>query len=94
MDYDCVNMFIMSVKVSGFITNFQYLWCCTFQSNTFTVYYLDGIKFTSYTTSLCVLQMELEKKKAKKIAEQKKAVDGRLDQEIKRNTELQKEMYR
>ncbi|XP_072528004.1 ankyrin repeat domain-containing protein 26 isoform X5 [Salminus brasiliensis] len=39
-------------------------------------------------------QMELEKKKAKKIAEQKKAVDTRLDQEMKRNTELQKEMYR
>lgn len=39
-------------------------------------------------------QMETEKKKAKKIAEQKKAVDTRLDQEMKRNTELQKEMYR
>ncbi|XP_047675761.1 ankyrin repeat domain-containing protein 26 isoform X9 [Tachysurus fulvidraco] len=39
-------------------------------------------------------QMELEKKKAKKMAEQKKAVDERLDQEMKRNTELQKEMYR
>ncbi|XP_034734638.1 ankyrin repeat domain-containing protein 26 isoform X7 [Etheostoma cragini] len=39
-------------------------------------------------------QMEIEKKKAKKIAEQKKAVDTRLDQEMKRNTELQKEMYR
>ncbi|XP_042563202.1 ankyrin repeat domain-containing protein 26-like [Clupea harengus] len=39
-------------------------------------------------------QMELEKKKAKKISEQKKSVDTRLDQEMKRNTELQKEMYR
>ncbi|XP_056243415.1 ankyrin repeat domain-containing protein 26 isoform X9 [Seriola aureovittata] len=39
-------------------------------------------------------QMTIEKKKAKKIAEQKKAVDTRLDQEMKRNTELQKEMYR
>ncbi|XP_071349150.1 ankyrin repeat domain-containing protein 26 isoform X2 [Trachinotus anak] len=39
-------------------------------------------------------QMAIEKKKAKKIAEQKKAVDTRLDQEMKRNTELQKEMYR
>ncbi|XP_078139397.1 ankyrin repeat domain-containing protein 26 isoform X2 [Centroberyx gerrardi] len=39
-------------------------------------------------------QMEIEKKKAKKIAEQKKAVDTRLDQEMNRNTELQKEMYR
>ncbi|KAM9754143.1 ankyrin repeat domain-containing protein 26 isoform 9-T12 [Menidia menidia] len=39
-------------------------------------------------------QMELEKRKAKKISEQKKAVDARLDQEMKRNTELQKEMYR
>ncbi|XP_060742708.1 ankyrin repeat domain-containing protein 26 [Tachysurus vachellii] len=39
-------------------------------------------------------QVELEKKKAKKVAEQKKAVDERLDQEMKRNTELQKEMYR
>ncbi|TMS05655.1 Ankyrin repeat domain-containing protein 26 [Larimichthys crocea] len=38
--------------------------------------------------------MEIEKKKAKKIGEQKKAVDTRLDQEMKRNTELQKEMYR
>ncbi|XP_035497947.2 ankyrin repeat domain-containing protein 26 isoform X2 [Scophthalmus maximus] len=39
-------------------------------------------------------QMEIEKKKAKKVAEQKKAVDTRLDQEMKRNTDLQKEMYR
>ncbi|XP_008282227.1 ankyrin repeat domain-containing protein 26 [Stegastes partitus] len=39
-------------------------------------------------------QMEIEKKKAKKIAEQKKSVDTRLDQEMKRNTDLQKEMYR
>ncbi|KAM8891549.1 ankyrin repeat domain-containing protein 26 isoform 7-T11 [Spinachia spinachia] len=39
-------------------------------------------------------QMEIEKKKAKKIAEQKKAVDLRLDQEMNRNTDLQKEMYR
>ncbi|KAK9516378.1 hypothetical protein VZT92_024313 [Zoarces viviparus] len=39
-------------------------------------------------------QMEIEKKRAKKISEQKKAVDTRLDQEINRNTELQKEMYR
>ncbi|XP_041966143.1 ankyrin repeat domain-containing protein 26 [Alosa sapidissima] len=39
-------------------------------------------------------QMELERKKAKKIGEQKKSVDTRLEQEMKRNTELQKEMYR
>ncbi|XP_013863484.1 ankyrin repeat domain-containing protein 26 isoform X2 [Austrofundulus limnaeus] len=39
-------------------------------------------------------QMEIEKKKAKKLTEQKKAVDARLDQEMNRNTELQKEMYR
>ncbi|XP_029993452.1 ankyrin repeat domain-containing protein 26 isoform X10 [Sphaeramia orbicularis] len=39
-------------------------------------------------------QMEIEKKKAKKIAEQKKSVDSRLEQEMNRNTELQKEMYR
>ncbi|KAG7230908.1 hypothetical protein INR49_024936 [Caranx melampygus] len=39
-------------------------------------------------------QMAIEKKKAKKISEQKKAVDTRLDQEMKRNAELQKEMYR
>ncbi|KAM3870152.1 LOW QUALITY PROTEIN: ankyrin repeat domain-containing protein 26 [Diretmus argenteus] len=39
-------------------------------------------------------QMEIERKKAKKISEQKKAMDTRLDQEMKRNTELQKEMYR
>ncbi|MEQ2288498.1 hypothetical protein AMECASPLE_023151, partial [Ameca splendens] len=39
-------------------------------------------------------QMEMEKKKAKKMTEQKKAVDARLDQEMKRNMELQKEMYR
>ncbi|XP_024865989.1 uncharacterized protein si:ch211-272n13.3 isoform X3 [Kryptolebias marmoratus] len=39
-------------------------------------------------------QMEVEKKKAKKITEQKKAIDTRLDQEMKRNSELQKEMYR
>ncbi|XP_036374400.1 uncharacterized protein si:ch211-272n13.3 [Megalops cyprinoides] len=39
-------------------------------------------------------QMEIERKKAKKIAEQKKAVDQRLEQEMKRNTDLQKEMYR
>lgn len=41
-----------------------------------------------------ISQMEIEKKKAKKVAEQKKAVDTRLDQEMKRNTDLQKEMYR
>ncbi|KAI5627115.1 ankyrin repeat domain-containing protein 26 isoform X1 [Silurus asotus] len=39
-------------------------------------------------------QVELEKKKAKKKAEQKAATDVRLEQEIKRNTELQNEMYR
>uniref|UniRef100_A0A1A7X1G3 Ankyrin repeat domain 30B n=1 Tax=Iconisemion striatum TaxID=60296 RepID=A0A1A7X1G3_9TELE len=39
-------------------------------------------------------QMEMEKKKAKKISEQRKAIDARLDQEMKRNEELQKEMYR
>ncbi|KAM9376033.1 ankyrin repeat domain-containing protein 26 [Pholidichthys leucotaenia] len=39
-------------------------------------------------------QVEMEKKKAKKMAEQKAAVDTRLDQEMNRNTELQKEMYR
>uniref|UniRef100_A0A3P8VH28 Uncharacterized protein n=1 Tax=Cynoglossus semilaevis TaxID=244447 RepID=A0A3P8VH28_CYNSE len=39
-------------------------------------------------------QVEIEKKKFKKMAEQKKAVDTRLDQEMNRNTELQKEMYR
>ncbi|XP_029993445.1 ankyrin repeat domain-containing protein 26 isoform X3 [Sphaeramia orbicularis] len=39
-------------------------------------------------------QMEIEKKKAKKIAEQKKSVDSRLEQEMNRNTELQKEMLR
>lgn len=43
---------------------------------------------------LLLFQMEIERKKAKKIAEHKKAVDTRLDQEMKRNTELQKEMYR
>ena len=46
------------------------------------------------TGLLPVFQMEIEKKKAKKILEQKKAADGRLDQEMQRNTELQKEMYR
>ncbi|XP_068168750.1 ankyrin repeat domain-containing protein 26-like [Antennarius striatus] len=39
-------------------------------------------------------QVEIEKKKAKKVVEQKKAVDTRLDEEMKRNAELQKEMYR
>ncbi|KAF6716563.1 Ankyrin repeat domain-containing protein 26 [Oryzias melastigma] len=39
-------------------------------------------------------QMEVEKKKVKKVSEQKKAMDTRLDQEMKRNAELQKEMYR
>ncbi|XP_039518129.1 ankyrin repeat domain-containing protein 26 isoform X2 [Pimephales promelas] len=39
-------------------------------------------------------QVELEKKKAKKLAEHKKSVDTRLEQEMKRNTDLQKEMYR
>ncbi|XP_028813694.1 ankyrin repeat domain-containing protein 26 isoform X3 [Denticeps clupeoides] len=39
-------------------------------------------------------QMEIEKKKAKKIAEHKKSVDARLAEEMKRNTELQKEMLR
>lgn len=48
----------------------------------------------NWIDGMSLLQMEVEKKKAKKIAEQKKAVDTRLDQEMKRNTELQKEMYR
>lgn len=51
----------------------------------------------SQESSAClssVFQMEIEKKKAKKIAEQKKSVDARLDQEMNRNTDLQKEMYR
>ncbi|XP_064199136.1 ankyrin repeat domain-containing protein 26 isoform X7 [Anguilla rostrata] len=39
-------------------------------------------------------QMDIERKKVKKIAEQKKSVDVRLEQEMKRNTDLQKEMYR
>ncbi|XP_073725080.1 ankyrin repeat domain-containing protein 26-like isoform X2 [Misgurnus anguillicaudatus] len=39
-------------------------------------------------------QVELEKKKAKKLAEQKSSVDTRLEQEMNRNTDLQKEMYR
>ncbi|XP_072292130.1 ankyrin repeat domain-containing protein 26 [Eucyclogobius newberryi] len=39
-------------------------------------------------------QMEIEKKKVKKVAEQKKAADARLDQELSRNSELQREMYR
>ncbi|XP_019748855.1 ankyrin repeat domain-containing protein 26 isoform X3 [Hippocampus comes] len=39
-------------------------------------------------------QVETEKKKAKKIAEQKKAVDCRLEQEMERNTGLQKEINR
>ncbi|XP_076863224.1 LOW QUALITY PROTEIN: ankyrin repeat domain-containing protein 26 [Brachyhypopomus gauderio] len=39
-------------------------------------------------------QVELEKKKTKKMSEQKKALDTRLEQEMNRNTELQKEMYR
>ncbi|XP_038164510.1 ankyrin repeat domain-containing protein 26-like [Cyprinodon tularosa] len=38
-------------------------------------------------------QMEMEKKKAEKMAEQKKAADTRLDLEMKRNIELQKELY-
>lgn len=42
---------------------------------------------------VCV-KVETEKKKAKKIAEQKKAVDWRLEQEMGRNTELQKEINR
>nr|XP_057931749.1 ankyrin repeat domain-containing protein 62-like isoform X2 [Doryrhamphus excisus] len=39
-------------------------------------------------------QVDIEKKKAENAAEQKKAVDLRLEQEMKRNTDLQKEMYR
>ncbi|XP_064199130.1 ankyrin repeat domain-containing protein 26 isoform X2 [Anguilla rostrata] len=39
-------------------------------------------------------QMDIERKKVKKIAEQKKSVDVRLEQEMKRNTDLQKEMLR
>ncbi|XP_057185653.1 ankyrin repeat domain-containing protein 26 isoform X4 [Triplophysa rosa] len=39
-------------------------------------------------------QVELEKKKGKKLTDQKKSVDTRLEQEMQRNTELQKEMYR
>ncbi|KAK1169081.1 ankyrin repeat domain-containing protein 26-like isoform X2 [Acipenser oxyrinchus oxyrinchus] len=39
-------------------------------------------------------QMETEKKKTKKIAELKRCAEARLDQEMKRNSELQKEMNR
>ncbi|XP_061898752.1 ankyrin repeat domain-containing protein 26 isoform X2 [Entelurus aequoreus] len=39
-------------------------------------------------------QVEIERKKAKKAAEQKNAVDSRLEQEMERNTALQKDMYR
>ncbi|XP_041113763.1 ankyrin repeat domain-containing protein 26-like isoform X7 [Polyodon spathula] len=39
-------------------------------------------------------QMETEKKKTKKIAELKRSTEARLDQEMKRNSELQKEMNR
>ncbi|XP_077451702.1 ankyrin repeat domain-containing protein 26 isoform X3 [Stigmatopora argus] len=39
-------------------------------------------------------QVDVEKKKAKKVTEQKKAVDRRLEQEMERNTDLQKEIYR
>ncbi|XP_041110509.1 ankyrin repeat domain-containing protein 26-like isoform X2 [Polyodon spathula] len=39
-------------------------------------------------------QMETEKKKGKKIAELKRSTEARLDQEMKRNSELQKEMNR
>eukprot|EP00066_Takifugu_rubripes_P016480 XP_011605746.1 PREDICTED: ankyrin repeat domain-containing protein 26-like isoform X3 [Takifugu rubripes] len=39
-------------------------------------------------------QMEAEKNKAIQLEEQRKAIDIRLDLELKRNTELQKEMYR
>lgn len=38
--------------------------------------------------------MEAEKNKAIQLEEQKKAIDIRLDLELTRNTELQKEMYR
>lgn len=38
--------------------------------------------------------MEAEKNKAVQLEEQKKATDIRLDLELTRNTELQKEMYR
>ncbi|KAL4659490.1 ankyrin repeat domain-containing protein 26-like [Arapaima gigas] len=39
-------------------------------------------------------QLEVEKKKVKKISDQKRSVEMRLEQEMKRNTELQKETYR
>lgn len=39
-------------------------------------------------------QMETEKKKTKKIAELKRCTEARLDQEMKRNSELQKEINR
>ncbi|KAJ8261949.1 hypothetical protein GJAV_G00160340 [Gymnothorax javanicus] len=39
-------------------------------------------------------QVEMERKKAKKLAELKKSVDVRLEQEMQRNTDLQKETYR
>lgn len=38
--------------------------------------------------------MEAEKNKAIQLEEQKKAIDIRLDLELTRNTEFQKEMYR
>nr|XP_015207761.1 PREDICTED: ankyrin repeat domain-containing protein 26-like [Lepisosteus oculatus] len=39
-------------------------------------------------------QVETEKKKARKVAEMKRSAETRLDQEMKRNSELQKEMNR
>ncbi|KAM9808073.1 ankyrin repeat domain-containing protein 26 [Neosynchiropus ocellatus] len=39
-------------------------------------------------------QVEIEKKKLKKFAEQKKMSEARLEQELQRNTDLQKEMFR
>ncbi|XP_019748850.1 ankyrin repeat domain-containing protein 26-like isoform X2 [Hippocampus comes] len=39
-------------------------------------------------------QVEMEKKKAEELAEQKRATDCRLEQEMKRNSEIQKESYR
>ncbi|RXM30151.1 Ankyrin repeat domain-containing protein 26 [Acipenser ruthenus] len=41
-----------------------------------------------------IQEMETEKKKTKKIAELKRSTEARLDQEMKRNSELQKEINR
>uniref|UniRef100_A0A670IU69 Uncharacterized protein n=1 Tax=Podarcis muralis TaxID=64176 RepID=A0A670IU69_PODMU len=52
---------------------------------------IDRMKFKCKDVGLTLLKLEHEKKKVKKLVELKRSVEARLEEEMKRNIELQKE---